>query len=55
MVGDTRQREPKGKEDGLTCVLKLSDKRTTVGEFSGESLAGGDRRGKSAEGGQSPR
>jgi len=55
MVGDTRQREPKGKESRLICVLKLSGERTTVGEFSGESLAGGDRRGKSAEGGQSLR
>ena len=40
MVGETLQRGPKGKESGLVCILKLSGKKTALGEFSGETPVG---------------
>ena len=46
-VGDTRQREPKGKGAyDLLCALKLSGERTTVGEFSGETPVSGAPKGE---------
>ncbi len=38
------------KGAGLICVSKLSGKKTTGKHFSGESLAGGDRRGNPVQG-----